>query len=29
LKYDNCYNEGQAGAQLISYSRSVETDFCY
>lgn len=23
LKYDNCYNEGQAGAQLISYSRQV------
>jgi alpha-galactosidase len=24
LKYDNCYNEGQAGAQLISYSKSVD-----
>ncbi len=21
LKYDNCYNEGQAGTQLISYTR--------
>jgi len=21
LKYDNCYNEGQAGNQLISYTR--------
>jgi len=21
LKYDNCYNEGQAGTQLISYQR--------
>jgi len=21
LKYDNCYNEGQAGTQLLSYTR--------
>jgi alpha-galactosidase len=24
LKYDNCYNEGQAGNQLISYTRKVK-----
>lgn len=23
LKYDNCYNQGQAGNQLISYERQV------
>jgi alpha-galactosidase len=23
LKYDNCYNQGQAGNQLISYTRQV------
>ena len=25
LKYDNCYNKGQAGNQLLSYTRRVST----
>lgn len=27
LKYDNCYNQGQAGNQLISYTRQVISDY--
>ena len=27
LKYDNCYNQGQAGNQLISYTRQVVSGY--